>query len=56
MEKEDEDPQLSKEQAANSQVQNGFQAGQVVKYIKSVEEVRVPENEGKLVTKGWHIF
>lgn len=56
MEEEDEDPQLSKEQAANSQVQNGFQAGQVVKYIKSVEEVRVQENEGKLVTKGWHIF
>lgn len=52
MEEEEKDPQLSKKWAVNSQVQNGFQARQVVNYIKSVEEVRVQENEGKLLIKG----
>lgn len=53
---EEKGPQLSKKWAVNSQVQNGFQARRVVNYIKSVEGVRVQENEGKLLTKGWHIF
>lgn len=56
MEEVKKDPQLSKEWAVNSQVQNGFQARQVVNDIKSVEGVRVQDNEVKLLTKGWHIF
>lgn len=56
MEEEEKDPQLSKEWAVNSQVQNGFQARQVVNYKKSLEGVRLQENQVKFFLKGWHIF
>lgn len=54
MEEEEKDPQLR--WAINSQVQNGFQSRQVVNHTEGVEGVQVGENEGKLLTKGWHIF
>lgn len=54
MEEEEKDSELRR--AVNSQVQNGFQARQVVNYTEGVEGVGVRGNEGELFTKTWHIF